>query len=244
MEKFTYQEMYDDERDFWWYVARRKILNSVIKSLKLKSPKVLEIGSGSGGNVKLLNKYGSYLGIEKESHAIELSKSRHPDKEFLCLSVPEDLYQVETKFEFIAVLDVIEHIKDDSSAMQKMRGLLTEDGKILLSTPAFPFLWSAHDEVHHHYRRYTKKQLKDLVTHAGFEVEKHTYFNCFLFPVALLVKVLGQMFGSKKPHKTKISKPLNWVLEKIFSLESKLIPKISLPFGVSHLMILSQSKKS
>ncbi len=243
MEKFTYQEMYNDERDFWWYVARRKILNSVINSLNLKSANVLEVGSGSGGNVALLSQYGDYLGIEKELTAIELSRTRHPNKNFMCLSVPEDLQQVDTQFSLIAMLDVIEHIEDGASTMQKISGLLSENGKIILTTPAFPFLWSAHDDVHHHFRRYTKKQLMKLVHEAGFNVEYHSFFNFFLFPVAVAVKVMSKIFRSKKPHRTKISKLLNVILEKIFSLESKLIPKVSLPFGVSHLMVLSKSKK-
>lgn len=242
MEQFTYQEMYDDERDFWWYVARRKILKNVIKKMDLKSTEILEVGSGSGGNVELLSQFGTYLGVEKAPTAIALSRTRYPDNEFVCLSVPEDVSQVNSHFGLIALLDVIEHIENDNSALQKIGGLLSDGGRVLLTTPAVPFLWSAHDEVHHHFRRYTKKQLLKLVQNAGLEVEYHSYFNCFLFPVALVVKLLNKLAGSKKPHRTKISKPLNWVLEKIFSFESKFIPRIALPFGVSHLMVLTKRK--
>jgi SAM-dependent methyltransferase len=240
MEKFTYQQMHHDEKVFWWYVARRKILQNTLESLVESKVRLLEVGSGTGGNYELLSQFGTYTGIEKEPMALELARGAHPDANYIECEVPQQLNILSDEYDMVALLDVIEHVNDDVETLKQIKKLLTEKGQILLTTPAFPFLWSAHDKVHHHYRRYTKKQLFKVCGQAGLKIEYHSYFNFLLFPLAVVVKLLNTLRRSKKPHSTKIPKVLNWIFEKTFSLESRWIPKRKLPVGVSHLVVLSK----
>ena len=111
---------------------------------------------------------------------------------------------------------------------------LKSGGHFLITVPAFQLLWSKHDENHHHKRRYTKREIVSLLNEAGFEVQFASYFNFFLFPLALVGRMLGQT-GAGKPNAL-----LNFLFEKIFSFEKNLLKFISLPIGLS---IIAVAKK-
>ncbi len=236
--------MQNDEKEFWWYVARRKILKSVLSSLKINKGHVLEVGSGTGGNVALLSEYGDYYGIDKEKLAIDFSEKSHPKHNFKQINVPSELSEINQKFDLIAVFDVIEHVDDDKQTLTQLSHLLNDGGQIVITTPAFPFLWSSHDEVHHHFRRYTKTKLLDLCEDSGLKIKYHSFFNFYLFPVAVMVKLLNKFTRKNKPHKSNISVLLNKLLGGIFGYEAKWLPKHRFPFGVSHLVVLYSQKSN
>lgn len=244
MEKYTYQKMSDNEDSFWWYVARRKIINNAIRDLNINTETILEIGSGTGGNVNFLKKLGKYTGLEKENIAIDLSKKKHKDQKFIKSDIPQDLIKIGNKYDLIAMFDVIEHIENDTETLGKVKLLLKKGGTIILTTPAHPFLWSYHDETHHHFRRYTKKKLKDICIENDLIIHYHSYFNFFLFPIILLVRFYHKIKKDRTTDDVPVSRLTNAILKKIFGFESWLIPKVRLPFGVSHLIVLKKNKNN
>jgi hypothetical protein len=136
------------------------------------------------------------------------------------------------------MLDMLEHVEDDEGLLRTGRRLLSEGGHILIAVPAFPSLWSKHDEILHHKRRYARSGLRRLVERAGFTVEHLTFFNCFLFPVAWVKRVAAHATGAGKADDLEIpSRLLNATLRKVFRIERRILPHTSLPIGLSLLCL-------
>ena len=129
----------------------------------------------------------------------------------------------EKHYDLIAVLDVVEHIEDDVAALKAMADCLAPGGKILIAVPAHAWLWSAHDVVNHHHRRYSKATLKSAIETAGLKPEKLGYFNSLLFPLAAAARIAGRMTGRDDSDDSPPPKLVNALFEKIFRLERLLV---------------------
>jgi len=137
---------------------------------------------------------------------------------------------------------VVEHVDDDVGLLREARRRLVPGGRVLIAVPAFPSLWSTHDEVLHHRRRYTRATLRRALQEAGFHIEHLTHFNMLLFPVAVLRRIAGTVTGAKPMNDLEIPAPLlNRALTRVFALEKPLLPKATLPFGLS-LLCLARSE--
>ncbi len=240
MNKDAYKTMATHENSFWWYVARRKIIKKVITGLSLPSSKILEIGSGTGGNVDMLSRLGDYTGIEKESLAIDLAVKKNPKTTFIKGSIPEKLDEVTETYDLIALLDVIEHIEDDLTTLEKAQSKLGANGSIVITVPAHQYLWSYHDVTHHHHRRYSKKDLRRLAKDAGLSITYMSYYNFFLFPVVLLTRCFFKIFKNRTTDDVPTSRFVNGLLKKIFGAEALFLPRLKLPIGVSLIIILKK----
>lgn len=242
MEKQLYQEMYDIEEKHWWFHGRRKILYSVLKQAIGKVEKILDIGCGTGFNAQWLRGLGREVyGLEMSEEAIKFARSRAPELNIIKGEFPN--HKIKEKFDIITLFDVLEHFDDDGKALAAVRDLLNPGGYVILSVPAFSFLWSEHDELAHHKRRYTGRELRDKLTAAGFEVVRLTYFNTFLFPLILVFRFLRKIFGLRagKTDFFMAPAPLNLWLAKIFGAERFLLRYISFPFGVSLLAVVRKA---
>lgn len=243
MDQEFYREMYINEDMHWWFVARRLIIKKVIdKYFHTKQGTVLEVGCGSGGNLEMLQEYGEIFAMELDDGARSMANSRkicHVKKGELPYDIPFDDYA----FDLICMLDVLEHIDDDLATLKSLRGKLNQNGILLITVPAYKFLWSGHDVVSHHKRRYTRKQLIDIVLKSGFIIKYSTYFNTFLFPIITAVRIKNKIFARNSG--SDVTMPSNFVnrlLNKIFSFEQLLLPTISFPFGVSILLIAEKTE--
>ncbi len=241
MEKIAFEEMLALEEKHWWFLARKKIINSLInKYLTTKMSKILEIGIGSGLNLKWLKNYGTKLtGVDSSTLAITAATNKILGTRLFQCSFPD--CDLKEKFDLICLFDVLEHIKEEPEAMKKLSELLTEGGKIILTVPAYNFLFSRHDVVNHHQRRYTKKSLKKLITqHPELKIEFLSYFNFFLAPFIITLRLIKK-FQKSKSSDTALPPPwLNNILEKIFSSETKLLKNFSLPWGISLICIITK----
>jgi hypothetical protein len=141
----------------------------------------------------------------------------------------------------IALLDVLEHVEDDRAALETIADKLKPGGRILLTVPAFPWMWSAHDEVNHHHRRYTRGSLRRTVTDAGLKIEFLSWFNSLLFPIAATARIAGRLTGKEDSDDKLPPAPVNALLETMFGLERHLIGRVPFPPGVSLLAIVSGS---
>jgi SAM-dependent methyltransferase len=141
-------------------------------------------------------------------------------------------------YDLVALLDVLEHVPDDRSALESILTRVKPGGALLLTVPANKWMWSAHDVAHHHYRRYSKSQLAQLVGETGFEPQLLSYFNSLLFPLVAAARVAGKITGKESADDSLPGAPLNAVLKAIFGLEAGLVGRVRMPFGVSLVAVL------
>lgn len=242
MKRSSYEKMKKYEDLHWWYKARRKILQKVLNShfKNKKTASILEIGCGSGGNLQLLSFFGKTCAMEMDESAIESAQERK-----ICEirkgSLPNDIPFTE-KFDLVCLFDVIEHIDDDQAALKQALNLLVPGGSLLITVPAYMFLWSSHDQALGHKRRYTRMNLMDTVRKTGIKIQFSSYFNTMLFPCIALVRFFNKFLGNKKEDD--LSMPPNIVndtLYGIMSLESFILPCLSMPFGVSIVLLAQKS---
>lgn len=240
MERVVYDRMAELDETHWWYRARRDILATVIER-RIKLPanaRLLEIGCGTGHNLQMLARFGDADGIELDPQARAVASSRTGqaigDAPLPWLQgVPDSTYDL------VAVLDVIEHVEEDRESLETIARKLRPGGKILITVPAHPWMWSAHDEVNHHKRRYTARTLRGLIEAAHLKVELLSPFNSLLFPLAAAARIAGRIAGKQDSDDTLPPPMLNKLFETIFGLERYAIGRIPFPPGVSLVAIAS-----
>jgi SAM-dependent methyltransferase len=151
--------------------------------------------------------------------------------------LPDGLPNFGTSFDLIAALDVIEHLDEDGKSITALRKLLKPGGFLLATVPAHPWMWSQHDALHHHKRRYRKADFLGLIDAAGLSVCKASYFNSALFPAIALAR-LGKLSERAAVADDALpSEGVNNLLEKIFGAEKFALRHMNLPVGVSLLVI-------
>jgi SAM-dependent methyltransferase len=234
MERAVFDRMAELDNDHWWFLARRRILKRLIKRV-VKPPKkarILEVGCGTGHNLMMLKSFGRIEASELDRCARALANKRHRGR-VREARLPDLSMFDRNGYDLIALLDVLEHVPDDLASLRAIHMRLRPGGALLLTVPANPWMWSAHDAAHHHFRRYTKKQLKELFLRAGLEVQLLSYFNSLLFPLVAAARIAGKLVGRKSADDRLPSAPVNAVLNKVFGLEAGMIGRVPMPFGVS-----------
>ena len=240
MERAVFDRMAELDQIHWWYVARRKILADLIgrEIVPPRSARVLEIGCGTGHNFEMLRHFGHIDALEVDDAARDLASLRL-GAEVGSAPLPA-LTGVESgAYDLVALLDVLEHIDGDRAALESIAAKLAPGGRILVTVPAYQWMWSAHDVAHHHKRRYSKRSLRNVAAAAGLRVDRIGYFNSLLFPVAAAARLLGKLTGRTSSDDTLPPAPLNHLLREIFGLERHLIGRVPMPAGVSLFAILS-----
>jgi SAM-dependent methyltransferase len=141
----------------------------------------------------------------------------------------------------VAILDVLEHVEEDREALISISKRLKPGGRILITVPAHPWMWSAHDEVNHHKRRYTRKSLAAVIAAAGLKLEMMSWFNSLLFPLAAAARGIGRLTGKSDSDDTMPPAFVNKVLEGLFGIERYALGRLPFPPGVSLVAIVSAS---
>ena len=241
MDPKAYRDMAETEARHWWFTGRRANLAAFLQSLSLPpAARILEIGSGTGGNLDMLAQFGTVTAVEMDADARALAADKTGHRfRILAGTCPDNLPLANETFDLICLLDSLEHIEADAATLRAVRGLLAPGGRVLITVPAHPWLWSAHDVFLHHQRRYRRADLRALSETAGFVVRRLTYFNFFLFPLAVAARFKDQVLksavatGAGLPPAT-----VNAVCAGIFGAERFLLPNVDLPIGVSLLALL------
>ena len=222
------------ENFHWWFNVRRKLLEYLLTSINISSKELaIDIGCGAGSNLTVLSSKGVHaIGLDHSLYALSLVKRR--------LKLPlinGDLSKLPLRSNsigLIVAMDVLEHVNNDVDGISEFYGVLKKGGNLILTAPAFNFLWGIQDIVTGHKRRYSRKEITNKLKAAGFDILKSSYFNFFLFFPILFARRLIHLLKFKIESENRINSPLvNYFLKTIFSLEPYLLRYISFPFGVS-----------
>lgn len=240
MERIVYERMAELDQLHWWYRARRGVIAALIEreAMPPKGAQLLEVGCGTGHNLPMLGQFGTVDAIEIDEEARAMAEKRlgrpvHGSRLPELPGIPEHHYDL------IGAFDVIEHVDDDHGAVASLAKRLKPGGKLVVTVPAHQWMWSAHDVVNHHQRRYSKKKLKALIDGSPLKLEKIGYLNSLLFPLAVGARFAGKLAGKDSSDDNLPPKPINWAFEKIFSAERHLVGRLPLPPGLSLFAVAS-----
>jgi SAM-dependent methyltransferase len=239
MERIVYQQMAELDDRHWWYRARRRILAELIRrEANLPADaRILEIGCGTGHNLSMLGGFGHIDGLELDDEAAALSEKRLGRK--VMRSPLPALDEVPDDYDLIGAFDVIEHIDDDTAALAAIATKLKPGGKFIMTVPAHPWMWTAHDVANHHKRRYSKAALRKLVEGSPMRLDKIGYFNSLLFPLAVTQRAASKLRGKDNGDVSLPAAPLNRSLEAVFASERYLVGRLPLPPGLSLFAVAS-----
>jgi SAM-dependent methyltransferase len=244
MHEALYDELRSIEEMHWWLTARRRLLLDFLRRVCRgfsAPPRLLDCGCGTGRLLRHLAEFARPVGVDDWPH-----RAPAGDEAGRCAFVRariEELPFGDGAFDVVCAFDVLEHLDDDAAALLRLRRLLRAGGYLVLSVPAYRFLWDAQDDLAGHRRRYRLRELRRKLRRADFAVERATYFNTLLFPPAALVRLwrkarawagsppAGSDFGLTPPG------ALNDLLRRIFLAEIPLLRRLDLPFGGSILCI-------
>lgn len=226
----------EEDRQHWWFRGRLQVLLAVLRaSLPRRRLRLLELGCGTGNVLRALREFGDAVGMEHDERLIAAARADGLDVR--CGTIPDDLVVPEGWADVVLLLDVLEHLDDEAAALATARRALTAAGTLVITVPAFAWLWSAHDLALGHRRRYTARQLRLTVERAGFIVTRVTYFSTLLFPGVALVRWLKRDRDGRKHDLWRPPAALNALLARCFAAERHFVPRFRLPVGSSLLLI-------
>lgn len=233
----AFEKLYDNEASHFWFRSRNRLITWAINKYYPSAVKMLEVGCGTGYVLKGLSDAFPEMilsGNDISAKGLSFAAKRISSAAFIQFDVIDIPYFEE--FDLIGTFDVIEHIEGDRKALQEIFNALKPGGGVIVSVPQHAFLWSSADEQACHKRRYSKRDLKNKLEEAGFDIIRMTSFIALLFPAMLISRVLKRISkGDADPlSELKPNKLLNTIFEAVCSIELILIKTgINFPFGGS-----------
>jgi SAM-dependent methyltransferase len=223
------------EENHWWFVGRRRIVFELIQYYIPRPARVLDAGCGTGYTARELARFGEVSAFDTAPQAVAYAAARRlAVKQGEVTAIP----YADGEFDLVTALDVLEHVEDDRQALAELLRVLKPGGILILTVPAYQFLWSPHDEVNHHKRRYTAGELRRKTQEAGFHVLKLSYYNTALFIPIALARLFRRLFpAGREEDRSDFSLVnrgmVNTLLTRVLSAEAYPLRYIGLPFGVS-----------
>ncbi len=240
MQEIVYHENYRLEKTYWWFIARNAILLNIIREICKfdKSSNILDAGCGTGAFAEKLSSISNVICLDTSEIALSYCHLRGLTNTHQCKL--SEYQKGEKRIDGITLLDVVEHIEDDYGVLKDAYDILDDKGYVIITVPAYQWLWCRHDEIHMHYRRYNKSQIATAVKSSGFKITYSSYFNTLLFLPAVAKRFLDKITGLDKTNKNPIEPVpdfLNKLFTKIFMMEKYFLPSMKFPFGLSILVI-------
>lgn len=232
-----YEKMYRIETTHWWSVGKRRIIQDILTKLNANTEKILDLGCGTGFTMEMFKNYGRVVGIDNAEHALKFSRQREQFR-LIKANIEKQLPFKQDMFDTVFAFDVLEHLNNDAACLNELYRVCKKGSYVIITVPAYQFMWSKHDESLHHKRRYSKKALRKAVQDAGFTLKKLSYFNTILFPPILAFRI-SHIFRKevKSDFYLPIPSFINWILLLLFNMEKYFLREIDLPFGLSLLCI-------
>jgi len=231
VEDWLYRRLYELEDGHWWFRGRRAVIWALLQRAGLpQRARVLDAGCGTGRNLVELSFLGPSAGVDSSADAVEFCRRRglHGVQQAALDALPFP----DASFDLLVATDVIEHVDDDEAALRELRRVAAPGARLLITTPAYRWLWSAHDDEHQHKRRYTRRALLRRARAAGWSIEIATYFNSLLLGPIALARALPR--GPEHNDYDRTPHLLNGALSIPMRLEAALVRRgVRLPAGVS-----------
>jgi SAM-dependent methyltransferase len=241
MNTAEYARMFENEDRYWWFVSRRELVMDLVRRYVAKpDPVIVDIGCGTGATATALGRVGRVVGIDFSPLALKACSSRGLGE--LLRAKAEAIPLATGSVDAIVATDILEHLDDDLAALSEFRRILKPGGQVVMTVPAYQFLWSEHDVALMHRRRYVAAQIGELAARAGFRPVRLGYALSLLFPLAL-GRVFKRRAASDRPPEAQI-KPipewLNAALIRFQRLETAMFRRVSLPWGLSVVTVLQK----
>ena len=235
-----YRVMFEVEDRYWWYRGVRTLLKTWLERYAPRDALILDGGCGTGANLKLLQQFGSAIGVDISDQAIDFCRARAvpPDRAFIAslteLPFPNDFFDLAISFEVIC------NIADDQSALAEIARVLKPRGRLIVQVPAYQWLWGMHDVAVGHQRRYSARDLRGKLARAGLEIERLTHANALMFPAIAADRLLRRVFGEGNAIHSDLAplpRVVNAILSALYVAEMRLVARVDMPYGVSVLAL-------
>ena len=246
-----YEVMADAEHRHWWFIGKNANVWRLIERFGPDAapdgsrPRALDAGCGSGGLLSRLGDTYDAVGIDMAEEARDLCAKR--GLKALYGSLPDEMPFEPGSFDLIVASEVIEHVEQDVEAAKTLVNLLAPGGVLIVTVPAFQWMWGVHDTAHHHFRRYTRTRLLDLFRDQPVRAELASYHNTTFFPLMAAARLWGKAFGSKEEASVELKRPpapINATMGAIFKAEGHVINRVPLPFGGSLIAAFRRDKQT
>lgn len=241
MDDAAYEALAAMESHYWWHVGRRRILDDQVRRVAAGGrPRILNVGCGTGGTIAMLERHGPVVNVDVSDRAIaHMERLGHTAVKVDGVELPFP----DESFDIVAAFDVLEHIAEDVKALVEWRRVLRPGGRLLLTVPAHPWLWSAYDVSQHHYRRYTRTALRTAVVDAGLAPRRISYAIAFSLPLIAGFRLLSRVTGGRAANEASyvlVPELVNRAFIGLIAVEARLHRRIAVPFGTSLLAELSR----
>lgn len=235
MKDIEIDRMAEFEEGYWWFVGRRNVIEIILnKQINKRNLRILDVGCGTGNTTLSLKKFGGVYCTDSSFSALRYCNKR--GLENVVKSSSYNLPYSSNTFDLVTMFDVLEHIENDQRALIEIKRVLKKNGSIVITVPAYQFLWSEHDIALSHYRRYNSKTLSNVVNQTGFKIVRMSYFISFLFPFIAAYRIIGRLKKMKTNPKANL-RQLPAFVDKLFQsmlvFESKILQYSNFPFGLS-----------
>lgn len=241
MHQIEYTKMFALEESHFWFVGKRYFVDVFLEKYQRDIHNILDLGSGTGGLTKHLEKYGTVNGIENSDHAIKLALKRK-------INIKKgDINKLEIKsesFDLVTLFDVLYHkkIEDESLIIKNVHSILKKKGYLLITDSALEILRSSHDKAMHGKKRFSLNEIRKLVEAQNFKVLKSSYIYFSIFPIVLIYRsVISKLINRNESSVNSPNKIINFLLAKLIRVESILLKYITFPIG-STVILLARKK--
>ena len=222
------------EDDHWWFVGKRLLLRSLLRR-HAPHGRLLDLGCGTGGVLRDAEPDRACLGVDASMVGLQVCRRKGFER-LVCADLASIPFRP-GDFDAVLALDVIEHLDDDVQFLREASKLCAPGAPLIVAVPAYQLLWSQHDETFQHRRRYNARQLRSALCAAGLEVERITFTNSLLFPVAAVWRILSYRLGlgrfAPRHDFWPLPRPLNSLLVALYRFEAWLLLRFDLPVGIS-----------
>jgi SAM-dependent methyltransferase len=245
LKKVEYATMAEREQNYWWHLGRLRIIQTYIQRAKKNKEtlKIMNIGCGTGGTIDMLESFGEVDNVDISDEAIKFMKERG----YTRITKVDDIELPfrSKSYDLVGAFDVLEHIEDQVGALKEWKRILKDDGAVVITVPAYQWLWTDHDVSLHHKRRYTTQRLAEAAAEAGLKPEKQSYAVVFSLPLVAGFRLLNKALGRKADSETSYVSVPNWTNKAFTAMlygEAKLHQKLKFPFGTSVVTILRKAE--
>lgn len=242
MESVAYDNIFTIEENLWWYRGRRAVCLALLEANLTGPQKILDVGCGTGYNMRLLERFGEVHGVDFASEALDYCRGRGLTR--VHQADATRLPFEDASFDLVTAFDVIEHIADDRAALTEFRRVLKPGGQLLIYTPALPWLYGEHDRIVHHQRRYRKAELQEKIVASGFGLTHCSYVNLFILPIVLAARALLALLP-RRPH-AEMSippAPFNRLFSWLCGLEVPRVIHSGLPYGMTLVALARKARQ-